>query len=59
MAGGLWILRPDSQDQQSFKGRTLLGQGGGVARKGKCKLGIKAWGEGERLRMTGGAAFGY
>ena len=26
-AEGLWILRPESQDGQSFKGRRLLGRG--------------------------------
>ena len=58
MAGGLWILRPESQDRQSVKGRTLRGVGGGAARKGKRELGIEAWREGKGLRVTGGMSGG-
>ena len=45
MTGDLWILRPDSQDGQSFKGGALLGREGEAARKvARCR-GIEVWRE--------------
>ena len=56
VTGGLRILRPDLQDQQSFKGRILQSREGGAARKGKHELGIKAWREEKGLKATGGTS---
>ena len=58
MAGGPRIPRPESQDRQSFKGRTLRGRGGGAAGESKRELGFEAWRKEKRLRATEGTRGG-
>ena len=59
MTGDLSILRPESQDPQSFKGGALRGREGEAARKGARGRGIEAWREEKGLRVTGGMSGGW
>ena len=57
MTGDLSILRPDSQDGQSFK--ALRGREGEAARKVARGRGIEAWREEKGLRVTGEMSGGW